>query len=106
MQGVQFFSGAFILYSDRNEQLGAMRRKMAIFKLGNSVCRVQCFFQELSFYIQKEKIRGTMRQKKTILKEGNSGTQKFKFHFLFQVDKFKYLKIQIAFLKTFKFLTF
>ena len=30
-----------------------MRQKMAIFKEGNSVCRVH-FFQELSFYIQKE----------------------------------------------------
>ena len=35
------------------EQLGAMRQKMAIFKEGNSVCRVH-FFQELSFYVQKE----------------------------------------------------
>ena len=35
------------------EQLGAMRQKMAIFKQGNSVCRVH-FFQELSFYVQKE----------------------------------------------------
>ena len=50
---VQFFSGDFILYSERNEQLGAMRQKMAIFKEGNSVCRVH-FFQELSFYVQKE----------------------------------------------------
>ena len=30
LQGSNFFSGAFILYSERNEQLGAMRRKMAI----------------------------------------------------------------------------
>ena len=30
---------------------GAMRQKMAIFKVGNSVCRVQKHFQELSFYI-------------------------------------------------------
>ena len=36
-----------------NEQLGAMRQKMAIFKEGNSVWRVH-FFQELSFYVQKE----------------------------------------------------
>ena len=34
---VQFFSGAFILYSERNEQLGAMRQKVAIFKNGNNV---------------------------------------------------------------------
>jgi|OM-RGC.v1.027314305 hypothetical protein len=32
---------------------GAMRQKMAIFKEGNSVCS-GTFFQELSFYIQKE----------------------------------------------------
>ncbi len=37
-----------------NEQLGAMRQKIAIFKEGNSVSRVQNVFQELSFYIQKE----------------------------------------------------
>ena len=42
LQG-QFVSGAFILYSVRNEQLGAMRQKMAIFKERNSVCRVQMF---------------------------------------------------------------
>ena len=35
------------------QRMGAMRQKMAIFKEGNSVCRVP-FFQELSFYIQKE----------------------------------------------------
>ena len=40
--------GDFILYSERNEQLGAMRQKMAIFEEGSSVCRVH-FFQELSF---------------------------------------------------------
>ena len=76
------------------QRMGAMRQKMAIFKEGNSVCRVH-FFQELSFYIQKEKIRGTMRQKMTIVKEGNSvcSDAKFKFHFLFQVFKFKHLKI-------------
>ena len=39
--------------SARPEQLGAMRQKMAIFKEGNSVWRVH-FFQELSFYVQKE----------------------------------------------------
>ena len=39
--------------SARPEQLGAMRQKMAIFKQGNSVWRVH-FFQELSFYVQKE----------------------------------------------------
>ena len=37
LQGVQFFSGAFIIDSVRNEQLGAMRQKMAILKVGNSV---------------------------------------------------------------------
>ena len=30
-RGSKFFLGAFILYSVRNEQLGAMRQKMAIF---------------------------------------------------------------------------
>ena len=43
LQGT-FFSGALILYSERNEQLGALRQKMAIFKDGNSVCRVHFFF--------------------------------------------------------------
>ena len=33
------FSGAFIIYSVRNEQLGAMRQKMAIFKERNRVSR-------------------------------------------------------------------
>ena len=41
--GSKCFSGAFILYSVRNEQLGAMRQKMAIFKVRNSVCRVHIF---------------------------------------------------------------
>ena len=41
--GSKLFSGAFILYSVRNEQLGAMRQKMAIFKERNSVCRVNIF---------------------------------------------------------------
>jgi hypothetical protein len=41
---VQFFSGAFILYSVRNEQLGAMRQKIAIFKDRNSVCRIHICF--------------------------------------------------------------
>ena len=43
MQGSNCFSGAFILYSVRNEQLGAMRQKMAIFKVRNSVCKVHIF---------------------------------------------------------------
>ena len=48
-----FFSGDKIathlrirVYSERNEQLGAMRQKMAIFKGGNSVCGVHIFFQD------------------------------------------------------------
>ena len=44
------FSGDFILYSERNEQLGAMRQKMAIFKEGNSVCRVQKIFRSHFIY--------------------------------------------------------
>ena len=50
LHGPKFFSGAFILYSERNTQLGAMRRKMAIFKAGNSVCRVQFFSGALILY--------------------------------------------------------
>ena len=52
--GYKFCSGAFILYSERNEQLGAMRRKMAIFKEGNSVCRVQLFFRSFHFIFRKK----------------------------------------------------
>ena len=37
-----------------NEQLGAMRQKMANFKRETAFAGVQMFFQELSFYIQKE----------------------------------------------------
>ena len=45
------FSGAFILYSIRNEQLGAMRQKMAIFKERNSVCRVHIFLMIMMMMI-------------------------------------------------------
>ena len=41
--GSKCFSGVFISYSVRNEQLGAMRQKMAIFEERNSVCRVHIF---------------------------------------------------------------
>ena len=52
----KLFSGTFILYSERNEQLGAMRQKMAIFKEGNSGCRVHAgalisYVQILNFKI-------------------------------------------------------
>ena len=49
-----------------------MRQKMAIFKGGNSVCRVQKCFQELSFYSERNEQLGAMRQKMAIFKEGNS----------------------------------
>ena len=58
---------------------GAMRQKMAIFKEGNSVCRDH-FFQELSFYIQKEwKIGGRCDRKCQFSKEETAfaGVQKF-----------------------------
>ena len=49
--GSKLFSGAFILYSVRNEQLGAMRQKMAIFKERNSVCRVHIFLMIMMMMI-------------------------------------------------------
>ena len=48
--GGTIFSGDFILYSERNEQLGAMRQKMTIFKRGNSVCRVHNFSGALNIF--------------------------------------------------------
>ena len=47
----ELFSGAFILYSERNEQLGAMRQKMAISKERNSVCRVHIFLMLMMMMI-------------------------------------------------------
>ena len=52
-RGSNFFSGAFILYSERNEQLGAMRRKMAIFKERKRVCRVQIVSGALILYSER-----------------------------------------------------
>ena len=53
MQGTKCFSGALI-FSLRNEQLGAMRQKMAIFKVGNSVCRVHFFSGARILYSERE----------------------------------------------------
>ena len=61
---------------------GAMRQKMAIFKVRNSVCRVQIFPGAFISYSPRGlrivsggawgDNRGTMRQKMTIFKVGNS----------------------------------
>ena len=45
------FSIYIKIFRDANSW-GAMRQEIAIFKGGNSVCRVRIVFQELSFYIQ------------------------------------------------------
>ena len=50
-----FIEGKLVAHGQIFNSWGAMRQKIATFKKGNSVCRVH-FFQELSFYIQKELI--------------------------------------------------
>ena len=49
-----------------------MRRKMAIFKVGNSVCRGPCFSGALISYSERNEQLGAMRQKIAIFKVGNS----------------------------------
>ena len=102
------------------QRMGAMRQKMAIFRGGNSVCRVH-FFQELSFYIQKEltndfpdkfwkciapcrKSGGRCDRKWQFSKRETAfaGTQKFKFHFCLILN-FEILNVWILnFLKFFR----
>ena len=46
------FSIYFKIFRDANSW-GAMRQEMAIFKEGNSVCRVQIFFRSFHFIFSK-----------------------------------------------------
>ena len=47
------FSIHFKIFRDANSW-GAMRQEMAIFKVGNSVCRVQIFFRSFHFIFSKK----------------------------------------------------
>ena len=56
-----------------DEQLGAMHKKIAIFKEGNSVCSgTNIFSGALILYSERKEQLGAMRQKMAIFEEGNS----------------------------------
>ena len=53
-RGTNFFAGAFILYSERNEQLGGDASENDDFQSEKQRLQGYNCFQELSFYVQKE----------------------------------------------------
>jgi len=54
LQGTNVFAGAFILYSERNEQLGGDASENDDFQSEKQRLQGYNCFQELSFYVQKE----------------------------------------------------